>query len=79
MGLSEEPNNMKEEYPQLYFIPYIQSERIPVFEASLRRSNTVVQMSQKLPHLNFPIGEGEKPSYMSGLADIGSGLNLVNI
>ena len=36
-------------------------------------------MYQQLPHLNFPIGEGPKSSYMSGLADTGSGLNLLNL
>ena len=36
-------------------------------------------MFQKLPHLNFPIGEGPKTSYMSGLTDTGAGLNLGNI
>ena len=35
-------------------------------------------MPQQFPHLNLPIGEGPKPSYMSGLADTGSGLNLEN-
>ena len=39
----------------------------------------VVQISQQLLHLNFPIGEGEKTSYMSGLADTGAGLNCGNI
>ena len=43
------------------------------------RSNTVVQMSQKFPHLNFPIVEGPKSFYISGLADTGSGLNLGNL
>ena len=52
---------------------------IPVFEAYLRRSNAVVQMSQQLPHLKFSIGEGEKPPYISGLADTGARLNLRNI
>ena len=32
VGVSEAPNNTKEEYPQLKFIPSLQSERIPVFE-----------------------------------------------
>ena len=43
--VAQEPNNTKEEYLQLHFIKFLQSERIPVFEASLRRSNVVVQMS----------------------------------
>ena len=30
-------------------------------------------------HLKLPIGEGKKPSYMSGLDDTGAGLNLVKI
>ena len=49
---------------------------IPVFEAYRRRSNAVVQMSQQLPHLKFPIGEVPNTSYMYGLADTGSGFNL---
>ena len=36
-------------------------------------------MSQQLSNLNFPIGEGPKSSYSSGLADTGAGLNLVNL
>ena len=36
-------------------------------------------MSQKSPHLNFPIGEGKKSSYMSSLANTEAGLNLGNI
>ena len=36
-------------------------------------------MSQQLPHLNLPIGEGQKLSYTYGLADIGSGSNLGNL
>ena len=36
-------------------------------------------MSQKFPHLNFPIVEGPKSFYISGLADTGSGLNLGNL
>ena len=36
-------------------------------------------MSQKLPHLNFPIVEGPKSSYMFGLTDTGTGLNLGSI
>ena len=79
MGVAESPNNTKEEYLQLNFIPSLQSERIPVFEASLRISNELVQMSQQLPHLNFPIRDGPKISYMSGVDDTGAGLNLGNI
>ena len=45
----------------------------------MRRSNAVVQMSQKLPHLNFPIREGQKSSYMYGLDYTGDGLNLENL
>ena len=56
VSVEEAPNKAQEEYMQLHFIPYQKSERIPVFEASLRRSNAVVQMSQQLPHLNLPIG-----------------------
>ena len=39
----------------------------------------MVQIAQQVTHINLPIGEVQKPSYMSGLADIGSGLNLVNV
>ena len=39
----------------------------------------MVQISQKFPHLNFPILEVPKLSYMSVLADTGSRLNLGNI
>ena len=55
VGVAESPNNTKEEYLQLHFIPSLHSERISVFEAYLRRSNAVVQMYQQLPHLNLPI------------------------
>ena len=55
VGVAESPNNTKEEYLQLHFIPSLQSERIPVFEVSLRRSNAVAQMYQQLMYLNFPI------------------------
>ena len=58
--VAEFPKNMQEEYLQLHFIPYLYSDRIPVFEASLCRSNAAVKMSQQLPHLNFPIWEGPK-------------------
>ena len=33
-------------------------------------------MSQQFPHLNFPIGEGPKSSYMFGLAYTRDGLNF---
>ena len=36
-------------------------------------------MSQQLAHMNFPIVEGPKSSYMYGLANTGAGLNLVNL
>ena len=36
-------------------------------------------MSQQLPHLKFSIGEEQKSSYMSGLADTGAGLKLGNL
>ena len=38
-----------------------------------------VKITQKLLHLNLPIGEGPKSSYMSGLANKVSGLNLINL
>ena len=37
LGVAEASNNKKEKYLQLHFIPSIQSERIPIFQASLRR------------------------------------------
>ena len=52
--VTEELNNTQEEYLQLHFIASIKSEKIPVFEASIRRPNTVVQMSKKFPHLKLP-------------------------
>ena len=39
----------------------------------------MVQTSQQLVHLKFPIGEGQKSSYMSGLANTGASLNLINL
>ena len=36
-------------------------------------------MYQQLPHLNLQIGDGLKLSYMSGLADTRSGLNMGNL
>ena len=77
--MSEAPNKMQEEYLQLHVIPFLQSERIPVFEASLHRLNVLVQMYQQLLYLNFPIGEGPKLSCMPGLAYTGAGMNLRNI
>ena len=75
----EFPQKAQEEYLQLYFISYLQRDRIPVFEAYLRRSNLVVKMSEDLPYLNLPIWEGPKSSYMSGLANTGAVLNVRNI
>ena len=77
--MAEEPNNTQEEYLQLYFIPSLQYNIILLFKASVRRSNAVAQMSQKLPQLKFTIGEVPRPSNMFGLADKGSGLYLVNM
>ena len=74
MDVEEAPNNTKEEYLHLNFIPSLHIDRIPVFEAYLHRSNAVVKISQQLPHLNFHIGEEPKSSHMSGLADTGAGL-----
>ena len=37
------------------------------------------KLSQQLPDLNFPIGEGPKSSYMSGLDETGAGLTLLNM
>ena len=64
---------------QLHFIPYLHSDIIPIFEASLRRSNTVVQMSHQLPHLNLPIVDRPRYSNMFRLSNTGSGLDLVNL
>ena len=36
-------------------------------------------MSQKFLHMSFPVGEGPKSSYMSGLTDTGEGLNWRNL
>ena len=36
-------------------------------------------MYQQLPHINFTVGFRPKSSYMSFLANTGSGLNLVNM
>ena len=36
-------------------------------------------MSQQLPYIKLPIGEGPKPSYMSGLANTGYRLDLVHL
>ena len=44
VSVTEAPGNTQEEYLQLNFISSLQSERVIVFEASLRRSNAVVQM-----------------------------------
>ena len=79
VGEVESPKKMQGEYLLLKFISYLQSDTITVFEASLCRSNAVVQISQNLTHMNFTIGERPKPSYMSGLANIGAGLNFVNL
>ena len=35
--IKEAYNKTQEEYPQFRFIPSLQSERIPVFQASLRK------------------------------------------
>ena len=76
--MSEAPNKIQEEYIQLHFIAYQQSEKTPVFEAYLRISNVVVKMYQKLPHMNFQTGEGPRSSNMFGLADTGAELNFGN-
>ena len=57
----------------------MKSDGIPLFEASLRISNEVVKMYQKLVQLNFPIGEEPKQSYMFGLDDTRAELNLGNL
>ena len=79
MVVAEATKKMQGKYLQLHFIPYLQSDGIPVFESYLLRSNTVVKMSQQLPHLNFHIGEGPKSSYISRLSDTGARLNLGNL
>ena len=60
--MSEAPKKAQEEYLPLHFIPYLKSDKIPVFETYLLRINVVVQMSQKLSHMNFPIREEPKSS-----------------
>ena len=67
--MEEAPNKIQEEYLQLHFIQSLYSDRFPLFEESLLRSNAVVQMSQQLPHLKISIVEEQKLSHMSGLAD----------
>ena len=79
MIIAEAPKTTQKEYLQLDFIPSLQGDGVTSFEASLPRSNLVVQMSQQLPHLNFPIVEGPKSSYIYGLANKGAGLDLVNL
>ena len=79
MSLAEASKKTQEEYLKLHFIPYLQSEMIPVFEASISRSNAVVKMSQQFPHLNFQIVEGPISSKMFVLSDTGSGLDLGNL
>ena len=76
---AEATKKIQGEYLQLHFIPSLQSKRIPVFEASLRISNVAVQIYQQLPHLDLPIGEGPKSSYISALSDTGARLNYGNI
>ena len=77
--IEEASNTTQEEYTKLYLISYLQSEIIPSFEASLRRSNVVAQMSQQLPYINLQIGEGQISPNMFGLNYTGSGLSLVNL
>ena len=60
VSVTESSKKTHEEYLQLHFILSLQSDRILVFETSIRRSNVVVQMSHNLPHLNFTIGEGPR-------------------
>ena len=79
MTVTKTPTDTKEENPQLRFILSLYSERIPVFEESIIRSNAVVKMSQKFPHLKFPLLEGTRSSNMIGLSNTGDGLNLVNM
>ena len=69
----------QEEYLQLHFIPYMQSDTIAVFEKSLHRSNAMVQISHQLLYINLIIVKGPKSSYMSVLVDTGAGLNLVSL
>ena len=69
----------QEEHLQQHFIPSLQIDRIPVFEASIRRSNVVLQMNHQFTYLNLPIEEGHKSPYMSGLDETGAGSNLGNI
>ena len=51
LKVEESPKEMQEHYLQLHFIPYLYSEIIPLFEASICRSNAVVQRSHQLVHL----------------------------
>ena len=79
VSVTEAPKKMQEEYLQLQFIPSLHSESIPVFEALLRRSNAVVQMSQLLPHLNLSILEVPKSYYMYISAGTGARLDFGNM
>ena len=79
VSLEEAPKKTQEEYLQLYFIPYLQSERIPVFSASVRRPITKGKIYQQFPHIKFPIGEVTRLYNMFGLENTGSGLNLGNM
>ena len=42
LSMEESPNKTQEEYLQLHVIPYLNNQRIPLFEASIHRSNAVV-------------------------------------
>ena len=53
VNVEESSKKTQEEYAQLQFISSLHSEVIPVFETPLRRSTGMVQISQKLLHLNF--------------------------
>ena len=77
--VTEAPKNKQEEYLQLHFIPYLQSDRIPLFEPYICRSNEVVKMSYHLLYLNLPIRDGTISSNMFGLANTVAILNLVNL
>ena len=56
----EAPKNTQKECLQLHFIPYLQSEMIPVFEAYLHRSNAVVKDVSAVDTSELPYGIGTK-------------------
>ena len=78
LKVEEASKRTQEEYPQQYFIPYLELDKITINGAYLHRLNTVVQMYQQMPHMNLPIGYVPRSSRIFVLYDTRAGLNLVN-